>query len=213
MKAPGALLFDMDGLMVDSEPLWLEVEREFARARGGVWTEALAEACVGKGLKNTIDVMGATFHFDVDPAAMTAELIDAFIARAGELVLKPGCAEILKAARGRVPMACASSSHRRLVERVLAELGIARYFDAVVTGDAVANPKPAPDVFLAAAARLSVAASLCVVLEDSMAGVAAGRAAGMHVIAIPEHDPEGFAGLGNVVVMRDLFEARAYLGF
>ncbi len=197
--------------MVDSEPLWFAVEREFARARGGDWTEDLADACVGKGLRNTVDVMGKTFGFAVDHAAMTAELMDAFIARVGELALKPGCAEILKAAHGRVPSACASSSHRRLVERVLAELGIARYFDAVVTGDAVAHPKPAPDVFLAAAARLGVAAERCVVLEDSQAGVAAGRAAKMQVIAIPEHDAEAFAGMGDVVVLGSLFEARAYL--
>ncbi len=211
MIEAGALLFDMDGLMVDSEPLWFEVEKDFARARGGDWTDALGDACVGKGLLNTIRVMGEVFHFEVHETAMLDEIIDAFIARAAELRLKPGCAELLDAMHGRVPAACASSSHKRLVEKVLTQTGIARYFDAVVTGDAVANPKPAPDVFLAAAARLGVVPARCVVLEDSMAGVTAGRAAGMRVIAVPEHDPAAFVAMADVVV-KDLFEARAQLG-
>jgi mannitol-1-/sugar-/sorbitol-6-/2-deoxyglucose-6-phosphatase len=208
----GALLFDMDGLMVDSEPLWFEVERAFARARGGDWTDDLADACVGKGLLNTLQVMGEVFRFEVEPVAMVDEIVDAFIARAPELRLKRGCTELLDEARGRVPLACASSSHRRLVAAVLARLDLARYFDAVVTGDAVLHPKPAPDVFLLAAERLAVVPARCVVLEDSMAGVTAGRAAGMRVIAVPEHDPAAFAGKADVVV-KDLFEARTHLSF
>jgi mannitol-1-/sugar-/sorbitol-6-/2-deoxyglucose-6-phosphatase len=207
----GALLFDMDGLMVDSEPLWFEVERDFARARGGEWTDALADACVGKGLMNTLRVMGQLFGFPVEPVAMIDEIVDAFIARAGELRLKPGCAEILEAARGKLPLACASSSHKRLVEAVLSRLSITAFFDAVVTGDAVVHPKPAPDVFLLAAERLAVLPARCVVLEDSLAGVTAGVAAGMRVIAVPEHDPAPFTGVAGVVVVRDLFAARAQL--
>ena len=207
-----ALLFDMDGLMVDSEPLWFEVERAFARARGGDWTDDLADACVGKGLLNTLHVLGARFHFPVEPVAMVDEIIDAFILRASELRLKPGCAEILAAARGKVPMACASSSHSRLVHAALERLSLTAFFDAIVTGDAVLHPKPAPDVFLLAAERLAALPARCVVLEDSMAGVTAGVAAGMRVIAVPEHDPAAFAGKADVVV-KDLFEARAHLGF
>ncbi len=214
MIEAGALLFDMDGLMVDSEPLWFEVERAFARARGADWTEGLAEACVGKGLLNTLRVMGEVFRFEVEPVAMVDEIVDAFIARAGELSLKPGCTEILAAARAyvpRLPIACASSSHGRLVDAVLRRLALHDLFDAIVTGDAVAHPKPAPDVFLLAAARLAVAPARCVVLEDSMAGVAAGRAAGMRVIAVPEHDPAEFEAIADVVVVKDLFEARKHL--
>jgi len=212
VKNAGALLFDMDGLMVDSEPMWFDVEREFARAHGGDWTEELADACVGKGLMNTLVVMGKTFGFEVDGPRMLAEIIDAFIMRAGELRTKPGCLEILGAAHGKVPMACASSSHRRLVETVLARLSLARFFDVVVTGDSVVHPKPAPDVFLAAVAQLHVAPARCVVLEDSMAGVTAGRAAGMYVIAIPEHDPAPFRPLADAV-LQDLHEAQTHLGY
>lgn len=212
MRDAEALLFDMDGLMVDSEPMWFEVERAFARAHGGDWTDEMATVCTGKGLVNTLRVMGETFGFALDEGAMVREVVDAFIARAGELATKPGCMEILRAAHGKRALACASSSHGRLVEAVLNRLDLRRFFTAVVTGDAVPRPKPAPDVFLAAAERLNVIPSRCVVLEDSRAGVEAGLAAGMRVIAIPEHDHDWFASLAGVTVARDLHEVQALFG-
>jgi mannitol-1-/sugar-/sorbitol-6-/2-deoxyglucose-6-phosphatase len=208
----GALLFDMDGLLVDSEPLWFQVEREFARARGGDWTEAQAAACVGRGLANTLRVMGESFAFATNAERDVAEIIDAFIARAGELRLKPGAAELVAEAHGRIPIALASSSHRRLVDAILARFSLAARFGAVVSGDAVAHPKPAPDIFLLAAERLGVAPACCVVLEDSRAGVEAARAAGMRVIAVPEHDGAAFDGLADAVV-GDLYAARRVLRF
>lgn len=208
MLMPVALVFDMDGLMVDSEPLWFEVERAFARARGGDWTHEVAQACVGRGLANTLKTMRARFAFDLDLARDADEIVDRFVARVGELELKRGCRELVEDARGRVPIAVASSSARRLVHAVLDRFALASSFGAIVTGDDVTHPKPAPDIFLLAASRLGVAPSGCVVLEDSLAGVTAGRAAGMRVVAVPEvaHDP--FVGVADRVV-GDLVEARA----
>jgi mannitol-1-/sugar-/sorbitol-6-/2-deoxyglucose-6-phosphatase len=209
-----ALLFDMDGLMVDSEPLWLDVGRAFARARGGTWTEEMAKACIGRGLANTLRVMEGTLGIPVDLESDVTAMVELFLSRVSELRLKPGFDELLEAARsGGIPRALASSSARRLVEATLARFGLRDPFDAVVTGDCVARPKPAPDIFLEAARRLAVPPEGCVVLEDSLAGVQAARAAGMAVIAVPEHPAsEEMTSLADAVVT-DLGEARARLSF
>ncbi|MDP8999410.1 MAG: HAD-IA family hydrolase, partial [Myxococcota bacterium] len=117
----------------------------------------------------------------------------------------------IDAARGRaLPCAVASSSSRFLVEATLARFGLLELFDAVVTGDCVTRPKPAPDIFLEAAARLNTSPVECVVLEDSLAGVRAARAASMTVIAVPEAGLERFVDLADAVVS-DLHAARALL--
>jgi beta-phosphoglucomutase-like phosphatase (HAD superfamily) len=207
-----ALLFDMDGLMVDSEPLWFEVEREFARTRGGHWTEELGTACIGMGMANTLRVMHESFGFPVDVERDAPVIVELFIARVTELTLKTGFDELLAEALSMgVPRALASSSARRLVEATLARFGVRGRFDAVVTGDCVAHPKPAPDIFLEAARRLGVAPEGCVVLEDSLAGVRAARAAGMRVIAVPEGTVSAeMTSLADAVVS-DLHAARALL--
>jgi sugar-phosphatase len=205
-----ALIFDMDGLMIDSEPLWFEVEREFARARGGEWTRELADACTGQGLVRTLAVMAEAFGIATDAVRDADEIVERFIARVGELELKRGCREIVDEAYGAVPMAVASSSAQRLVDASLASFGLAPKFGAVVSGESVARPKPAPDIFLEAASRLGVAPGACVVLEDSYAGVRAARAAGMRVVAVPERDAHAFEGMADAIV-RDLHQARALL--
>lgn len=209
-----ALLFDMDGLMVDSEPLWLEVGRAFARARGGAWTGDLARACIGRGLANTLRVMQESLGIRVDLEADVPAMVELFLARVSELRLKPGFEELLEEARARgIPRALASSSAQRLVEATLARFGVRDGFDAVVTGDCVARPKPAPDIFLEAARRLGIPPGGCVVLEDSLAGVRAARAAGMSVVAVPEHPAtDEMTALADAVVS-DLRAARAQLAF
>jgi HAD superfamily hydrolase (TIGR01509 family) len=209
--ACGALLFDMDGLMVDSEPVWFDVQRRFVRARGGEWTAELAHACIGGGLANSLRVMQRAFGFAVDPERDIDEMVGAFVTQVAHLTLKPGFSELLEAARVRpLPCALASSSTARLVEATLARFGLQDRFDAVVSGDSVSRPKPFPDIFLEASARMGAPAERCVVLEDSLAGVRAARAAGMRVIAVPETDFQSFAALADAVV-DDLHAARALL--
>ena len=112
-----------------------------------------------------------------------------------------------------MPRAVGSSSARRLVEATVGRFGLLGRFGAIVTGDDVPHPKPAPDIFLEAARRLGVEPGACAVLEDSLAGVRAGRAAGMRVVAVPERPPtEAMSALADVVV-RDLREADALLSF
>jgi mannitol-1-/sugar-/sorbitol-6-/2-deoxyglucose-6-phosphatase len=134
-------------------------------------------------------------------------------ARVDEIVLKPGCVELLDAARGVWPLALASSSPARLIDAILGRFGLVPRFAAIVSGDHVTHKKPAPDIFLRAAKELGVEPARCAVLEDSVAGVTAGRAAGMFVIAVPEGPWEGrgYDGVADVVVA-DLHAARRVLG-
>lgn len=208
--APDALVLDMDGLMVDSEPLWFEVERLYCAARGAHWTAEHAHRCVGRGVPKTLEIMGETFGFLVDVERDFLWIIDAFIERVGGLALKLGCLELLAAAAGVLPLAVASSSPRRLIYAVLDRFALTPRFRVIVPGDSVARLKPAPDIFLRAAAELGVAPERCVVFEDSLAGATAGRAAGMHVIAVPEGPWEGrgFEAVADRVVA-NLIEARA----
>jgi HAD superfamily hydrolase (TIGR01509 family) len=209
-----AVLFDMDGLMVDSEPLWFQVERGFAAARGGDWTEDLASACVGQGMVNTLRVMHESFGFPVDVERDASAIVELFASRVAELTLKTGFEELLAEVRSRsVPAALASSSPRRLVEAVMDRFGVRERFDAIVTGDCVAHPKPAPDIFLEAARRLGVPPQGCVVLEDSLAGVRAAQAAGMRVIAVPEGTASTEMTARADAVVSDLHAARALLAF
>jgi sugar-phosphatase len=210
--SPHALVLDMDGLMVDSEPLWFQVERDFVAARGGEWTHEIARACTGRGTPYTLRVMSETFGFTVRVAHDTAEIMDAFVRRVGELPLKPGCRELVDGLAGRIPMAVASSSPRGLIHAVLDRFDVRPCFVAVVSGEEVLRPKPAPDIFLRAAAELGVPPEACAVFEDSIAGATAGRAAGMFVVAVPEGPWEGrgFEAVADRIVP-DLFGARAAL--
>lgn len=204
----------MDGLLVDSEPLWFEIERQFAAARGGGWTQAHAAACVGKGMAATLATMHELFGFAVDLERDRTEIVDRFVARAREIAPKPGALELLREAAPRLPLALASSSPRRLVDAVLSALDLGRWFEAVVSGETVAHPKPAPDIFVVAAGQLGVPIARCAVLEDSLAGATAGRAAGAFVVAVPEGDASGrgFEAVADAVVA-DLVEARRLLDF
>jgi HAD superfamily hydrolase (TIGR01509 family) len=208
---PAALVLDMDGLLVDSEPLWHEVECAVARAHGGRWTAELSLECIGTGLAATARIMQSRLGLALTESEAVGELVETFLARVGELQLKPGGAELLEAACGRVRLALASSSTRAIVQAVLRRFDLDSKLEVVVSGSEVANPKPAPDVFQRAAERLGLRPSRCAALEDSLAGVRAARAAGMTVVAVPEH-PGSFSGLADFVVA-DLHEVRSLLGW
>lgn len=206
-----ALLFDMDGLMIDSEPVWHEVERDLARSLGVAWTAELSQACIGTGLPTTIEMMRDRCGVTLGVAEGVDRLVAGFLARLPDLRLQPGCTELVEAAQGSMRLAVASSSTRRLVHAVLEHFGLGPRFAAVVSGESVRHLKPAPDIFLHAAELLGCAPADCVVLEDSPAGVRAACAAGMRVIAVPETDPAPFRALTDLVV-DDLHAARALFG-
>jgi HAD superfamily hydrolase (TIGR01509 family) len=201
----------MDGLMVDSEPLWFRVQGDFVRAHGGEWTSEIAAQCRGRGLVNAMRVIKEACPLPVDVERDTVAILDEFAARIPELELKAGCRELVALAAERgTSTAVASSSALRLIEAVLDRFSLRASFGVVVSGEAVSRPKPAPDVFLAAAERLGAAPGDCVVLEDAYAGVLAARAAGMRVIAVPEENDSRLASIADAVVP-DLHAARALL--
>lgn len=181
-----AVLFDMDGLLVDTEPIWLAVEHEVMARLGASWSEAHQVALVGGPMEATvaymIDVAGTG-----DPAEVEQWLLDGMTAHlASDLVsVKPGAGELLDAlAALRIPTALVSSSYRAQVDAVLRIAGRER-FAVSVAGDEVTRRKPDPEAYLTAARLLRVDPARCVVLEDSANGARAGQAAGCLVVVVP----------------------------
>ena len=184
-----AVLWDMDGLMVDSEPLWTRAEQELAHALGGAWDDEVKARIVGTRLDVAVPTILTYFRVEATPervqttaAWLLHRMVELF--SDGDLPLLPGVRSLLAAlADEQVPMALVSSSYRVLVDAVLA--GGVGPFAVTLAGDEVEHGKPAPDPYLLAAQRLGVDAPRCVVLEDSPAGVASGEAAGCAVVAVP----------------------------
>ncbi|POM22235.1 2-deoxyglucose-6-phosphate phosphatase [Actinomadura rubteroloni] len=209
MQGPGALravLFDMDGLLIDSERLWLEVEFEVVARLGGRWTEEHQHALVGGSLAGAVAYMLELTGADVPAATVGAWLLDGMAERLGAAVpLLPGAKELLAEVRAAgVPAALVSSSHRRLIEPVLDAIG-REHFAVTVAGDEVARTKPDPEPYRTAAARLGADPRACVVLEDSPNGLAAAEAAGCATVAVPSLLPVAAApGRTVVASLRDV---------
>lgn len=182
-----AVLFDMDGLLVDSEPLWYDVEFDIAAALGGQWRPADQAACVGGPLRATASriLARATVPAPVDEVEIA--LIDGMAARLVHGVpLRPGAADLLAGLRKhRVRTALVSSSERQLMDIALAGLP-EHTFDASVAGDEVRSRKPDPEAYLRAAAELGVDPADCIALEDSVTGADAAEAAGCLCVVVPD---------------------------
>jgi HAD superfamily hydrolase (TIGR01509 family) len=203
----GGLIFDLDGLLVDSEPFWFEAEAAFLRSLGHDWTQQGAEACMGQGTPNTLRYWRDVYGVEVDIERDTERIIDVMIERAFEMRMMKGAMALIERAQARdIPMAVASSSPRRLIEAVLEAKGIRKYFRVVVSGQEVPKAKPAPDVFLRAGEGLGIALQDCVVLEDTLAGTRAGVASGARVLAVPTTPSSEFFELATWV-LNDLEEA------
>jgi beta-phosphoglucomutase-like phosphatase (HAD superfamily) len=216
LRDVGAVLFDMDGLLIDSEPVWIVALDAFCQKRGVRYADRDVEACMGRGLPNAAKYLAITYGWELDLTAQLADMEDEFRARATTAAPMRGAPELLSALRGHRRLALGSSTVRPLIDAALGArvLGDGRRwldaFDAVVSGSDVANVKPAPDIFLECARRMAVHPDRCVVLEDSPAGCEAARAAGMRVIAVPASDHAAFAARADVFVS-DLFAAAELL--
>ena len=186
MSAIEAVVFDLDGVLVDSEHVWDEVREELARERGGRWHERAQADMMGMSSTEWSRYMHDVVGLSASPEEINDEVVRRMQARyADDLPLIDGAVEAVERLAGSFRLALASSSNRPLIDAVLAEAGLKRFFEATVSSEEVARGKPAPDVFLEAARRLGVAAERCAAIEDSGNGLRAAHAAGMRVIAIP----------------------------
>jgi HAD superfamily hydrolase (TIGR01509 family) len=183
-----AVLWDMDGLLVDTEPVWTLAEEELAAELGGTWSPQLKATIAGTRLD--VAVPAILEHYGRPTTAADVAWASGWLLRrmgelfASEPTVLPGVRALLtELAARQVPVALVSSSYRALVQAVLAH-GLGP-FDVTVAGDEVGHGKPHPEPYLTAAARLGVDPQDCVVLEDSVAGVLAGEAAGCAVLAVP----------------------------
>ena len=181
-----AVVFDLDGVLVDSEPTWHEVRERFVLGHGGRYPEGSAEAMQGMATmewaRYLVDELGVGLPPERVATLVVDEMADAYT-RA--LPLLPGAVAAVRRVAGRWPLAVASSSPARLIAAVLEAAGIAGVFATTLSTEDVGAGKPAPDVYLTVAGRLGVAPGRCAAVEDSTNGLRAALAAGMRVIAVP----------------------------
>lgn len=210
-----AVLFDMDGVIFDSEIKVVECWKEIADKYGIEGIEEQCYACLGTTREMSRAIMlehyGAEFPYD----AYKKEMSDLFHSRygGGRLPKKPGVVELLEFLQvHNIKVALASSTRREVVEQELKDGGIRSYFDAVICGDMVARSKPEPDIFLRACEELQVLPSQAVGIEDSYNGIRALAAAGVTAVMVPDlkQPTEEIAALADVV-LPDLFAVKEYL--
>ncbi|MDT7552444.1 MAG: hypothetical protein QOI16_980 [Pseudonocardiales bacterium] len=203
------VVFDMDGVLVDSEPMWVQARQDLVRAAGGQWLPEAETAMMGISSDRWSAYMRDRLglgHLTLEE--IRAGVIDRMVARYREHVpLLPGAWSAVEAAAGRGPVAVASGSDRVLLDAVTQSSGLARFFTGTVAGDEVSEGKPAPLIYERACALLDVEPARCVAVEDSGAGIESALAAGMAVVAVPrpgfEPSPEVLARAS--AVLTDLF--------
>jgi HAD superfamily hydrolase (TIGR01509 family) len=181
-----AVVFDLDGVIVDSEHVWDEVRQRLAEERGGRWHDQASRDMMGMSSLEWSRYMHDVIGLAEPPEEINAEVLRRLVAvYREELPLLPGAVEAVEALAARWPLGLASSSNRELIDLVLRVSGLERWFAATVSSEEVARGKPAPDVYLEAARRLDMPAERCAAVEDSENGILSAKAAGMRVVAIP----------------------------
>ena len=190
-----AVVFDLDGVLLDSEQVWDEAREQLAKERGGRWHERAQRDMMGMSSSEWSAYMHETIGLPEPPEEINREVVERLTSLYREhLPVIPGAREAVERLARRWPLGLASSSNRELIDLVLEQMGLSGDFKATVSSEEVARGKPAPDVYLEAARRLDVPAENCAAVEDSHSGIRSAKAAGMRVIAIPNPsfppDPE-----------------------
>lgn len=187
---PAAVLWDMDGTLVDTEPYWMRAEGELVREFGGTWTDEDALQVVGAGLWEAAAVFQRA-GVDLDADTIVARLTSRVREQLAEhgVPWQPGAQALLKSVRDAgVPTALVTMSVRSMAEDIVAAIPF-HAFDLLVTGDEVAEPKPHPEPYLTAAERLGVDIADCVAIEDSPPGLRSAASAGTVAIGVPHMVP------------------------
>lgn len=187
---PAAVLWDMDGTLVDTEPYWFDVEFELVAEFGGTWTDADALSLVGFDLIDSAHELRTRGGVQLEPVQVVERLLDGVITRVADgLPWRPGAPELLaECVVAGIPCVLVTMSWRRLADAVIASAPPGS-FVASVTGDEVRNGKPHPEPYLAAAAELGIHPADCVAIEDSPTGVASALAAGCATLGVPHVVP------------------------
>lgn len=204
-----AVIFDLDGVLLESEEVWDSVREQLVRERGGRYDAEVQRAMMGMSSVEWSRYLHEVAGVPDEPEEINAEVMRGMLAAYGEhLPLLPGAVEAVRRLAARFLLGLASSANRVLIDRVLETSGLAAFFRATVSSEEVAQGKPAPDVYLEAARQLGVAPVLCAAVEDSHGGIRSAHAAGMRVIAIPNasYPPDGDALAHADVVLGSLAE-------
>jgi HAD superfamily hydrolase (TIGR01509 family) len=204
-----SIVFDMDGVLIESEEVWDAIREAYVRERGGRY-----DAVVQRALMGMSSVEWSRYLHDVagvpdEPGEINAEVVRRMLgAYRDHLPLIPGAVDAVERLHDRFRLAVASSSNRPLIDAVLEVAGLAQYFEATVSSEEVPRGKPAPDVYLEASRRLGVPPERCAAIEDSHGGIRSAKAAGMRVIAIPNptYPPDEESLAQADVVLRALDE-------
>jgi HAD superfamily hydrolase (TIGR01509 family) len=199
-----AVIFDLDGVLVDSEPLWEDVRRSFTTANGGRWSTDAQRTMMGMSSGEWAHFMASTLGVELPESDIIRGVVDDMAARyRGGVPLLPGAVDAVHRLAARWPLGLASSANRPLIDIVLRVTRLEAYFATTVSSEEVAHGKPAPDVYLEVSRRMDVSPARCAAIEDSTNGLLAARAAGMRVVAVPRAafppDPEVLASADAVV--------------
>jgi HAD superfamily hydrolase (TIGR01509 family) len=180
------VVFDLDGVLLDSEQVWDAAREQLVRERGGRWHERAQRDMMGMSSTEWSRYMHDELGLPEPPAEINQEVVRRMSDLYREtLPLLPGAREAVERLAARWPLGLASSSNRPIIELALALAGLAQYFQVTVSSEEAERGKPAPDVYVEAARRLGVSPSRCAAIEDSHNGIRSAHAAGMIVVAIP----------------------------
>jgi HAD superfamily hydrolase (TIGR01509 family) len=201
---PDAVIFDLDGLLLESEQVWNASKHRLTEERGGRWKPEAERAMLGMSSPEWSRYMHDELELPLESAEISGEVVRLVTQTyARELPLLPGADEAVRRVAERWPLGLASSSNREIIDTVLGRTGWSDLFAVTVSSEEVERGKPAPDVYLEAARKLGAAPDRCVAVEDSSAGIRSALSAGMGVVAIPNRayppEPE-VVGSANLVL-------------